>query len=49
MTTRPSRRAADWSTTRRVSDWLFRHTIPGRHHTLNNSLYALMTARELAP
>ncbi|HEY8702274.1 MAG TPA: hypothetical protein VIM08_15140 [Arthrobacter sp.] len=50
MTTLPTpRRRASWHTSRRLTDWAFRVALPGRHHSLDNSLLALMTARELRP
>jgi hypothetical protein len=45
-TTTPRRRAP-WRPTRRLSDWAFRYAIPGRHHSLDISLMALMTIREM--
>lgn len=38
-----------WRVLRRASDWAFRYAIPGKHHTLDNSLIALMVAREMRP
>ncbi len=49
MTTTVStpRRKAAWKPCRRLTDYLFRVALPGRHHSLDGSLAALMIAREL--
>lgn len=42
-----ARRRQEWRPSRRLTDFLFRPTIPGRHHNLDSALAALMTVREL--
>lgn len=42
-------RAHRWTLTRRITDRLFPRFVPGRHHSLENSLLALMVARESRP
>jgi hypothetical protein len=42
----PRRRSA-WRPSRRITDYVIRYTIPGRHHTLDSrSLAALLLIRE---
>jgi hypothetical protein len=41
------RHTTPWHTARRLSDWAFRYSIPGRHRSLDFSLVALMTIREM--
>jgi hypothetical protein len=41
----PRRRAA-WRPTRRITDYVIRYTVPGRHHNLDSRLAALMMIRE---
>ena len=43
-----SRRRAPWRTTRRVTDYVFRTSIPGKHHSLESSLAALLSIREMS-
>jgi hypothetical protein len=46
MTTIPApRRRAAWRPTRRITDYVFRVSLPGRHHTLD-TVAALMMIRE---
>lgn len=41
-----ARHSAGWRPFRRVTDWAFRYTIPGRYNSLDGSLFALMVARD---
>lgn len=49
MKTETTTRAHAWTLPRRLSDWAFRYKVPGKHHSLENSLLALMLSRESAP
>ena len=40
------RRCAPWRPTRRITDYVFRVALPGRHHSLDSALIPLMTLRE---
>ena len=47
MTSIPkTRRRASWRPTRRITDYVFRVALPGRHHSLDSALIPLMTLRE---
>ena len=39
--------AASWRVSRRVADWMFRWAVPGKHHSFDGTLIALMTSREM--
>jgi len=41
------RRRASWRPARRITDYVFRVALPGRHHSLDSALIPLMTLREV--